>query len=111
MQEMRYDGTDVITERATSADVVRALADKRNREVRAVMPGGIIERWEHNERRRYRVTEDGGLERMTLTGQPWPSDPPKVEELERRVAELEAKTSPHDGLLRRPSADEVEKYR
>lgn len=74
MQEHRWDGTTAETERATLDDVRRAMADRRNRAVTLHMPGSIMEKWERGTRKRFRVTDEGTLQRLTLDGRDWPTD-------------------------------------
>lgn len=111
MQEIRYDGTDALTARATAADIQRALADDRNARVVLHRPGSTFERWEGGVRKRYRVEDDGSLQRLTLAGRDWPTDEAAVQQLAERVAALEARINPPDGLIAPPSRDEVERYR
>lgn len=73
MQEIRYDDTERLTERATTAQVQSALADAANRTVALHRPGAVFDSWENGKRKRFRVTEDGALQRVTLDGRDWPS--------------------------------------
>ena len=74
MQEIRRDGSEQLTAGATEQDVVRAVRDPRNVEVRVIQAGGFVEQWVKGERRRYEVLEGGKLQRITLQGKPWPTD-------------------------------------
>lgn len=66
MQEIRYDDQekrldDRLTERASVTDVETALRDKATRQVILHKPGSVFWVRAQGKRRRYRVTEDGGL--------------------------------------------------
>lgn len=67
MQEIRYDDLDnrlddKLTAAASQVDVEQALRDKATRKVILHKPGSVFWVRAAGERRRYRVTADGGLE-------------------------------------------------
>ena len=74
MEERRFDGTTRLTQGASRDDIQRAVNDPRNAEVRVMMPGATVERWENGVRKRYRVTDEGALQRITLDGRDWPAE-------------------------------------
>lgn len=61
MQEIRWDGTDCLTEKATKEQFIDALDDKRNKTVIAHKTGSIITRTDGSQ---YQVWSDGSLRKI-----------------------------------------------
>ncbi len=61
MQENRYDGTEVLTEKATSEQVHRALANPANKTVSVHNSGSVIKSITGAQ---YEVQKDGSLRRI-----------------------------------------------
>lgn len=123
MQEIRDDGTERLTANVTREQYERALHDPHTRTVALHKPGAVFDSWAGRTRRRYRVEEDGTLQRLTLDGRPWPSeviDPPApgasalatptVEQLAARLAAVEARLQPPTSVIAPPSRDDVQRY-
>jgi len=66
MQEMRRDGTELLTAAANLDQIKAALENRQNREVRLHMPGSIIDTMADGHRKKFRVEDDGSLTRVHL---------------------------------------------
>jgi carbon monoxide dehydrogenase subunit G len=64
MQEMRRDGSERLTAKATVEQLHRAMQDPDNREIRLHFPGSIITTRKGNKSAKFRVEEDGSLTRV-----------------------------------------------
>ena len=58
MQEIRYDGTEKITENVTQHEIIRAINNKDNKQVIIHKDGSVIKTQEGRE---YTVSKDGRL--------------------------------------------------